>query len=80
MKSQLEREDLATDDDDRNGFEMCANIEKIHETKSDLKNDCERGRHEIHRFTSEVCDVHGSKNRGNWKIITIIQPQIVLEK
>ena len=70
MKSKLEKEDLATDDDDRNRFEVCANIEEIHETKSDLKNDGERGRHEIHRFTSEVCDVEGSKKSCNWKIIT----------
>ena len=67
MKSKLKKKDLATDDDDRNRFEVSANIEEIHETKSDLKNDCERGRHEIHRFPSEVCDVHGSKKSCDWK-------------
>lgn len=67
----MEKENLAADDDDGNKLELCADTKEMHNTESDLKNDSERCGHKVHRFTSEICDVHGSKEGGNCKIITV---------
>ena len=65
METKLKKENLTTNEEDRNHLEAGADVEEVNESKSYLKSYGESCGEKIHCFSSKVCDVHCCQQSGH---------------